>query len=84
MSKKHGNKDYYQILLDPHRSKFIQQFADEKGIKSNAYIRNIIYEHFEKSLPKYIYKEADAKDKAAWQASVSNRIKARKNKKEIS
>ena len=51
MSKKHGNKDYYQILLDPHRSKFIQQFADEKGIKSNAYIRNIIYEHLEKVFP---------------------------------
>ena len=81
MTNKHGNKDLYQIPLDPNRSKFIQEFADEKGIKSNAYIRNIIYEHLERNLPKHVYKEADAKDKAAWQETVSNRIKGRKNKK---
>ena len=81
MTNKHENKDRYQILLDPNRSKFIQEFADEKGIKSNSYIRNIIYEHLERILPKHVYKEADAKDKAAWQETVSNRIKGRKNKK---
>ena len=80
MTIQHGNKDYYQILLDPNRSMFIKQFAGKKGIKTNAYIRNIIYEHLERNLPKHIYKEADAKDKLAWQESVSRRIKARKNK----
>ncbi len=80
MTIQHGNKDYYQILLDPNRSMFIKQFAEKKGIKTNAYIRNIIYEHLERNLPKHIYKEADAKDKLAWQESVSRRIKARKNK----
>ncbi len=78
MTIQHGNKDYYQILLDPNRSLLIKQFADKKGIKRNAYIRDIIYEHLERNLPKHIYKEADARDKLAWQASVSRRIKARK------
>ena len=33
MALKHGNKNYYQVLIDPHRSKLIEKakLAIDKG-----------------------------------------------------
>ena len=84
MTVKHGKKDYYQILLDPHRSELLKELVNNKGIKATSLIREIIYEQLEKKIPKHIYQVALAKDKEVWQESVSNRISARKNNKDNS
>ena len=84
MTLKHGKKDYYQILLDPYRSKLLKEIVDEQGVKASGFIRKIIYEQIEKEVPKHIYQVALAKDKAVWQESVSNRIISRKKNKDNS
>ena len=84
MTVKHGKKDYYQILLDPHRSELLKDLVSEKGIKATSLIRDLIYEQLEKKVPKHIYQVALAKDKAVWRESVSNRLIARKNNKDNS
>ena len=84
MTVKHGKKDYYQILLDPHRSELLKELVSEKGIKATSLIRDLIYEQLEKKVPKHIYQVALAKDKAVWRESVSNRLIARKSNKENS
>ena len=82
MTVKHGKKDYYQILLDPHRSELLKAIVSEKGIKATSLIRDLIYEQLEKKVPKHIYQVALAKDKAVWRESISNRLIARKNNKD--
>jgi len=82
MTVKHGKKDYYQILLDPHRSELLKELVNEQGIKATSLIRELIYEQLEKKVPKHIYQVALAKDKAVWRESVSNRLIARKNNKD--
>jgi len=84
MTVKHGKKDYYQILLDPHRSELLKDLVSEKGIKATSLIRDLIYEQLEKKVPKHIYQVALAKDKAVWRESISNRLIARKNNKDNS
>ena len=39
MALKHGNKNYYQVLIDPHRSKLIEKAAEKKGMKGTAWVR---------------------------------------------
>ncbi len=80
MTVKHGKKDYYQILLDPHRSELLKAIVSEKGIKATSLIRDLIYEQLEKKVPKHIYQVALEKDKAVWRESISNRLIARKKK----
>ena len=84
MTVKHGKKDYYQILLDPHRSELLKAIVSEKGIKATSLIRDLVYEQLEKKVPKHIYQVALAKDKAVWRESISNRLIARKNNKDNS
>ena len=84
MTVKHGKKDYYQILLDPHRSELLKAIVSEKGIKATSLIRDLIYEQLEKKVPKHIYQVALAKDKAVWRESISNRLIARKKNKDNS
>lgn len=84
MTVKHGKKDYYQILLDPHRSELLKAIVSEKGIKATSLIRDLIYEKLEKKVPKHIYQVALAKDKAVWRESISNRLISRKKNKDDS
>ena len=80
MALKHGNKSYYQVLIDPNRAELIEKLADKLGIKSTAWIRNLIYEELELEVPRSEYKTAEAKDKLMWRESVQRRIDGRKQK----
>ena len=80
MALKHGNKSYYQVLIDPNRAELIEKLADKLGIKSTAWIRNLIYEELELEVPRSEYKIAEAKDELMWRESVQRRIDGRKQK----
>ncbi len=79
MALKHGNKTYFQILLDPHRAKLVLDRAEEKGIRATAWIRDAIYKELERELPASVYKEALADDDAVWRKSVRRRVEGRTN-----
>ena len=83
MAIRHGNKTYMQILLDPHRAALLADLAEHQGVRSTAWIRDVVYAALEKTLPSSIYQEALAKDQASWRESVRRRVEGRpKNKKD--
>ena len=81
MAIKHGNKSYFQVLLDPNRSELIEELASLKGIKGTAWIRNVVYRKLEEEFPSSIYRVAEAKDKLIWRETVKRRIDRRSKKK---
>ena len=62
MALKHGNKNYYQVLIDPHRSKLIEKAAEKKGMKGTAWVRKAAYSQLEREFTSAEYKIAEAKD----------------------
>jgi len=83
MATRHGNKSYFQILLDPHRAELIVQQADQAGVKPTAWMRDALYETLKRKLPSSIYDEATAKDEVTWRETVRKRVEGRlRSKKE--
>ena len=66
MALRHGNKTYFQILLDPHRAEMIQEAAAKEDKRATAWIREAIYSELKRSSPTSVYNEAMAKDQAEW------------------
>ena len=81
MSRRHGNKTYYQVLFGMNRSKLLDSLAEERGIKSTTLIKNMVYKELEKTCPAHVYKGAVAQDEVLWRHSVSNRVKGRRSEK---
>ena len=79
-ARTHGNKIYKQLLLDPAKFEILNEIATDRGIKSSALIRQIVYEWIESQVDVSRFKEADALDNAVWRKSISNRIDGRKKK----
>ena len=77
----HGNKTYFQVLVDPNRANLAQELADKEGIKATAWVRNLIYSELERAYPKSVYDMAKAEDIVVWQKSVRKRIEGRKANK---
>jgi hypothetical protein len=44
MPRLHGNKRYYQILLDPDKAEVIDEQAAKEKVRATALIRKWIYE----------------------------------------
>ena len=42
MALKHGNKSYYQVLIDPNRAELIEKVADKEGMRGTA---SVSYTH---------------------------------------
>ena len=43
MAIRHGNKQYFQILLDPNRAELVQQEAAKNKQRATAWIREAVY-----------------------------------------
>ena len=70
MALKHGNKSYYQVLIDPNRAELIEKQAEKEGIRGTAWVRKVAYEALQREFPSSEYKIAEAKDKLMWRESV--------------
>ena len=81
MALDHGNKKYYQVLIDPNRSLLIEKLALREGIKGTAWIRNAAYEKLQQEYTTSDYKVAEAKDEVLWRESVRRRILGRSKAK---
>ena len=74
----HGNRKHLQILLSPNRGKLFADHVKEKlKSKPSAWIRDMIYDYLQKTLPSDVYNEAAQKDEAEWQQTVQNRLEGR-------
>jgi hypothetical protein len=81
MALRHGNKTYFQILLDPHRAELLQLLAKEESIRATAWIRDVLYERIEEDCGATAYAAALDKDKATWKTSIENRVAGRNSRK---
>jgi len=77
MAIKHGNKIYYQVLLDPARAMLLEQLADDKGLKATALARQAIYDWLYLMSEPEVIEVAEAIDKSQWRQSVLNRVLGR-------
>ena len=50
MALKHGNKSYYQVLIDPNRAELIEKVADKEGMRGTAWVRKVAYEALQREL----------------------------------
>ena len=82
MAQKHGNKNYYQVLIDPHRSKLIEKAAKEENMRGTAWVRQAAYEKLQRVMNTGEYKIAEAKDDLLWRQSVQRRIEGRKSEED--
>tara|TARA_R100000458_G_scaffold21957_1_gene19718 strand:- start:116 stop:373 length:258 start_codon:yes stop_codon:yes gene_type:complete len=82
MALKHGNKTYFQILLDPNRAKLVMDQASLDGVRATAWVRKAVYNELRRQLPSSVYKEARAQDEAVWRESVRKRVEGRSPTKE--
>ena len=83
MATRPGNKVYIQVLLDPARASFLQQIAEEKGVKLSALARDAIYSWVSSMTEPEAFKAAEVLDQAQWRESVQNRIAGRKRHREM-
>jgi hypothetical protein len=76
MSRSHGNKRHFQVLLDPNRAALLKELADECKMAPSALMRLMVY----KKLSDYksnAYAEAASADDRQWKQSVQNRVDGR-------
>ena len=57
----HGNKAYFQILLDPARAELVSVLAKAKGVRPTSWIRTIVYERLAEDCQQ-LYLDAVARD----------------------
>ena len=77
MATKHGNRVYVQLLLEPFRGQLLLEYAEEKGVKPSALIREIVYEYIAQTVGEEKYTGALIKDKQKWQEAVDARLVGR-------
>ncbi len=82
MALRHGNKTYFQILLDPHRAQMIQEAAAKADQRATAWIREAVYSELKRISQASVYNEAVAKDQAEWRQSVRKRVEGRAKPKD--
>jgi len=79
MAHAHGNKRYYQILIDPNRAALLQRYAEDLGIRQTELMRKWIYACLEQAVPSK-YEQAKELDLRLWEQSVKNRVKGRQRR----
>ena len=81
MALKHGNKLYYQVLLDPARGSLLESMANAKSRRTTSLIREIVYEWLALAADPELFEIASNYDAEVWKKSVQNRVEAkRKNR----
>ena len=77
MAIRHGNKQYFQVLLDPNRAELVQEEALKKQQRATAWIREAVYAELKRVVSASVYSEAEAKDLARWRQSVRSQVEGR-------
>ena len=77
MAIRHGNKQYFQVLLDPNRAELVQEEASKNRQRATAWIREAVYAELKRVTSASVYSEAEAKDLARWRQSVRSQVEGR-------
>ena len=82
MAIRHGNKQYFQVLLDPNRAELVQQEAAKGKQRATAWIREAVYSELKRISSPTVYSEAEAKALARWRQSVRKQVEGRAKPKD--
>ncbi len=82
MAIRHGNKQYFQVLLDPNRAELVQEEAAKNKQRATAWIREAVYSELKRISSPTVYSEAEAKDLARWRQSVRRQVEGRAKPKD--
>jgi len=72
MAIPHGNKTYFQLLLDPHKAELVKFLAKAKGVKATSWMRTTIYERLAEDYEQ-LFVDATEKDVQAKEAAKQKR-----------
>ena len=78
----HGMKRYMQILLHPNRSELLDQLAEERGVRTTALVRELVYASLERMVSRAEYAAAAAADELLKAEAIRNQVNGRKAVKE--
>ena len=81
MATKHGNRKYYQLLIEPNKAALIEKLAAQSGVRATAYMRDALTTHLALNCNRDEFLEAVNKDEELWRQSVINRVAGRKKAK---
>ena len=84
MPVRHGNKHYLQVLMDNAKYQLLEQCAQERGVRTTALARDVVYEWLSKNVDPELFQAANLIDDATWKQSVRNRVKGRMQNKSTS
>ena len=77
MPSKHGNRIHLHVLLEPSRGQILIDLAEQRGMRTSAFVRDIVYEYLAKNLDEDLYADALRKDVQMWNESVEARLSGR-------
>ena len=77
----HGQKRYYQVLLDPARAELLDALAEDRGMRPSALLRKMAYEALEQAYPPSLYALATTQDEASRLTSIRNQVEGRRKPK---
>ena len=77
----HGQKRYYQVLLDPARAELLDALAEDRGMRPSALLRKVAYEALEQAFPPSLYALATTQDEASRLTSIRNQVEGRRKPK---
>jgi hypothetical protein len=73
----HGKKRYLQLLLDPYRTKLLEDIAEKRGMRVTAFVRELVYKYLQIVTPETAYQEMADKDAELWRESVERQAAGR-------
>lgn len=77
MTKWHGNKVHYQVLLDPHRAELLEKMAEEQGVRTSGLLRDVAYSALRRAYGAAAYGVAEAEDMTLRKQSIRNQVSGR-------
>lgn len=81
MVKVHGQKRHYQVLLDPGRAQLLEDLAAERGERSTALARELIYAGLQRLSDSATYALRLAEDEATRRQGIANQVSGRRQRR---
>lgn len=78
MTKEHGNRAHYQVLLSPGLAALLDREAASRGMRSSALLREWAYQGLRQCCDATAYRLAEAQDVAMRRQGIQNQVAGRR------
>jgi hypothetical protein len=77
----HGQKRYFQVLLDPARAALLDRVAEDSGVRTTGLIRDWIYARLQQSHSEVTYQRAYDEDMRIRADSINRQVEGRRKRR---